>query len=320
MAILAGIDEAGLGPLLGPLVVSTAAFRVPENALDTCLWKTLRATCTDKPAKSARKLAITDSKKLHKSREDIAALERTALVMLATTDRSPDTLAELMEQIAPGTTQSMTSYPWYANTAAPVPTDQRVGDVLTRANALRRNMGENGVTFLGPTCAPLLEGEYNRLIGGTRNKAVVLMGQALKLIDHIARIAPDEDIAIFVDRLGGRTHYREAIQTAFPEYELFVLTESPERSAYRLNGRARHIRIEFRPEGESRHFATALASIYSKYVRELFMRLFNEYWCAHDKELKPTAGYYTDAERWLTDAKALIERLRINREQLIRVR
>ncbi|MHC5117167.1 MAG: ribonuclease HII, partial [Planctomycetota bacterium] len=33
MALLVGIDEAGYGPLLGPLVVSAVALKVPEGLL-----------------------------------------------------------------------------------------------------------------------------------------------------------------------------------------------------------------------------------------------------------------------------------------------
>ena len=49
-------------------------------------------------------------------------------------------------------------------------------------------------------------------------------------------------------------------------------------------------------QGES-FLPTALASMTAKYLRELSMRAFNEFWCARVPGLRPTAGYPTDAPR-----------------------
>ena len=37
-----GIDEAGYGPNLGPLVMTAVACRTPEKHADGCLWRVLR--------------------------------------------------------------------------------------------------------------------------------------------------------------------------------------------------------------------------------------------------------------------------------------
>ena len=42
----------------------------------------------------------------------------------------------------------------------------------------------------------------------------------------------------------------------------------------------------------------ALASMTSKYLRELAMRAFNEFWCGRVHDLAPTAGYPRDARRF----------------------
>lgn len=320
MAVLAGIDEAGYGPTLGPLVVTGTAFRVPDDRLDECLWRTLRATCAAAPARHGRRLLIADSKKLFRGGEGFAALERAALVMLAAAGQRPATLVELLDEVCPGGRELLQSYPWYTADAPALPVGLDPGDVATKANAVRRDLASNGVSLLGVFCELLPEGHFNRLVRNTRNKAVVLTGLALRVMERIRGAAADERIRICVDRLGGRQHYREPLADSWPAHEVAILEESEERSAYRLTRLPRTYEVEFTTEGESRHLPVALASIYSKYLRELLMAEFNRYWCAQLAGLEPTAGYYVDAQRWLRQAAPAISRLGVNRALLIRER
>ncbi len=323
MAILAGIDEAGFGPLLGPLVVSGVAFRVPDDHLDRCLWRTLRSSCTATPKNARQRVVVADSKQLHRSRgglERLSGLERAALVMLTVTGDSPRTFRALLNRLSPGATDQLDHYPWYAGRSMALPLSGRVGDIPTQANAVRRDCMEHNVTIHGVYSEPLLEGHFNRLVKNTRNKAVVLLGLALRVIDRVIQSAGDERIRVCVDRLGGRIRYREALTTAMPGYELRILEESPTRSAYRMVRTSRVCELEFVTGGEGRHFAIALASIYSKYLRELYMYLFNAYWTGQVAGLRPTAGYYTDAKRWLSDVSTELDNRSIDRSTLVRLR
>ena len=58
----------------------------------------------------------------------------------------------------------------------------------------------------------------------------------------------------------------------------------------------------------------------AKYVRERWMGAFNDWFGERDPDLVPTAGYVTDARRWLADSEDLRRRLEIDDDDLIRVR
>jgi hypothetical protein len=58
----------------------------------------------------------------------------------------------------------------------------------------------------------------------------------------------------------------------------------------------------------------------SKYVREIFMHIWNEFWQDHIENLKPTKGYPVDAKRFMSDIENTLIELGIARSQIWRNR
>ena len=58
----------------------------------------------------------------------------------------------------------------------------------------------------------------------------------------------------------------------------------------------------------------------AKYLRELSMKAFNQYWQRYVPDLRPTAGYPVDAKRFKQQISAAQQRLKVDDQQLWRTR
>ena len=314
-----GIDEAGYGPLLGPLVVTSVAMRAGEATDPPDFWRLLSASVCRKPTKRDVRLAIDDSKKLYNPKTGVQSLERAALTVLATRTDAPTSLAQLLTNIRLSDVE-LDRYPWYRqfDIDLPVANDARL--IAAKANAVRCDMSDCGVAMGDVSSEIILEGRFNREVGTTRNKSVVLAGAALRLVAQAVANRGSEPLNVTIDRHGGRKRYRDVLMTFFAPRHLRIVEESDERSAYELTDAAGAWTIEFVVKADQRSMPVALASIYSKYVRELLMKGLNAYFARRVSGLKPTAGYYTDAKRFLGQVDGAIKREGLDRQMLVRTR
>lgn len=319
MPLLVGIDEAGYGPLLGPLVVAATVWQAAPAAARDDHWKRLEAVISRRTRRSDARLAVDDSKRLY-SRLGIAGLERTVLAFAAVAGLPTDSAERFIDALGGLVPGPELPPPWYQDLAFSLPIDPHRGC----CDGIARRLAESFPKTQMRCCALLAEivpeNVFNRRVCQTKNKAVVLIEHVLRLIYRASALACDQDVYVFVDRLGGRQDYRAALLQAFPQRHLHEVLTSVECSRYLLADRRSDWWVEFRVDADSSSLPVALASMLAKYVRELLMRSFNAYWRRFVSDLRPTAGYYQDALRFLGQIRPVLPIAQLKPEYFVRQR
>ena len=319
--LIMGIDEAGYGPILGPLVVSAAVVNAPRRWANADWWDLLSdAVCRQGGARESR-LCVADSKKLFDRKHGVGKLEKSVLALLATGAEVPANGWSLLNMVAPDALATMRRPDWYAHLENAIPIATASDSIRVASAGVRRALQAVDVQPIQFMCEVLPEAAYNEQIARTHNKATVLFSCVLRLIYRAAQQSPGLPMRIYVDRQGGRSHYGQLLMRSFQDRQLKIVDETDERSAYELRDqRGVPWQIEFRQGGETAHFLIAAASMMSKYLRELCMNSFNAYWTQRIDGLKPTAGYYQDGQRFLRDIATEVKTLGLRRDELVRAK
>jgi ribonuclease HII len=310
MVVLAGIDEAGFGPILGPLVVSSSAFSLPNHFLAADLWQILRKSVGNTRKHLAGRLLITDSKKAYSKQKGIRHLQRTVLACLEClgkpaqhmAGKRPTTLTGLLTLLSPDSIGRLGDYPWHRDIA-----DYRLSvdaaDLAIATTVLKEDLASNGIELLELRSRCLDVAYYNKMVGSVKNKSNVLFTAVSQLIKNVFDNSESDYVQVIVDRQGGRTRYRRNLQRMFPDMELKILREGSAASSYELKAKDKQMRLHFVVGADQRFLPVSLASMVSKYIRELLVDNMNRYFTELIPELKPTAGYWKDGLRFIEDLK-----------------
>lgn len=320
LRIVAGMDEAGFGPLLGPLTLGFSAFRVTSPGVS--LWKELASAVARDPGKDRTRVVVADSKRVFtRNPRGHRRLETTALAFLALADppwgRAPrnggELLARAPARIRPGA-GTIERHPWYAHLAESLPVWVAADDLARRTERLRAALERRRIELVDAGVRTVPAGELNASYDQTGSKSLTLWEKSSVLLAHLWEHFGPEGVECVLDRHGGRIHYGELLRARLPDARIETVFERKDACEYRAVERtssaagARRMRLIVTERAEEHSFAVALASCLAKYTRELCMGAFNSYFGLLQEDLRPTAGYTTDGRRWLEDAR---EALRI---------
>jgi len=292
--IVVGVDENGLGPLLGPLVVTAAVFEVDRYDREG-MW-----------AAASGDLRAADSKQLF-SRATIASAERHTLSWLAAFGARAATHAELVSSIClpiPWATPCGGVEPeicapdgtplprWSEDPPAPGPDD------------LRRRLEARGVRPLGVRSLVACAGALNAVLDAAdANKLRLDFEMMLHLLTGIAEQYGGRLEAI-CGKVGSTRRYGPWIDR-LGRYLWTALEETPAVSTYRVTGLGT---VSFVRDGDASHLPVAVASMVGKYLRELAMARLNT---ALGEGLTDSASGYRDPR-----TARFVERTARRRERL----
>jgi ribonuclease HIII len=298
--IHAGIDEAGYGPILGPLVVSCVSVQGDDHACQA-LGQLL----------AAANLSAGDSKKIYKSR-GLAGLEMTLMPLInLISDNKIKNLGQLAKLICEPV--HLDQIPWFSDWHnMPLPAQASASRIDNATETLTHQFSNRQIRMR----AIILSAQrYNQLLERFGNKADLMASQCG---NHLRWIndASSSHSSIVCDKLGGRKFYSPILQQALPDQTTEVISEHPTLSSYQVG----KMLVSFEQGADGTNLQVGLASMLSKYLRELMMLLFNRWWAAKQPGIKPTAGYWQDGTRFIKEIAQLRQELKVADSDLIRAK
>jgi ribonuclease HII len=310
--LFVGIDEVGYGPKLGPFIISTAYAKAKK---EPC-WALFGPAITNDYC-SKDKIVVCDSKKIFNHRRGIVSLEPNVLPFIYYAKRHFELNYHSLLDLF-GIKNDI--YPWYENNLnLPLAVSQNV--ILGRYRLLKNIFSRCKINKFDIKLRFIEPAEFNKLITVYKKKSRLLSQESFRLISMIVDETSKDDIYFVIGKHGGMRYYLPAIIQNLDDVQLLDIWEEKENSRYLIKYKDKKVTLIFMQDAEDKSLLVALASMIGKYIRELSMRLFNNYWIEKTGTgLKPTAGYSPDAERFLSLTKSAFQKENINPECLIRAK
>ena len=314
---LAGVDEAGYGPLLGPLCVGYSLFRVPRPEID--LWEITEKSAVRKAPRQDRRLRVDDSKRVNSGRLGRPRMERSVAAFRAVLSKS-QALQEWIAEPPAGDALWFRRAPWYRRLAGPLCPGADSGRAELDAAFLRRDLDRGGCSFDGFGARAVPAVEWNELLRRRGSKGEALFAVNMEVVAHILRVTGRAPLRIELDQHGARNRYGSHLERWLRPDRVEVHGEAPGLSLYTLHFPGRRVEVRFSQGADLSFYSVALASLAAKLTRERLMDHWNAWFAQRLPEIRGTKGYAKDARRWLDEAATSLPALGVAEEELRRQR
>jgi hypothetical protein len=263
-------------------------------------------------AKTAgQRIVIADSKLLYQSQKGLKLLERGLWAAWSMIDRRPAVCGDVWKLLAGPHSGSRCEALCDGLDLLAAPRDFDAAEIDRLRPRLCEALAQAGVRLVDLQSVTIFPREFDDAVDRSDSKGAALSHWTLQLVARLIAPLGDASVSILCDKHGGRDRYVPLLMDSFPDHFIEVVSEGRLLSVYRFGPAQRRVEIAFQAKGES-HLPTALASMASKYLRELAMGAFNDFWRRHVADLRPTAGYPVDALRFKADIAAAQQSLAID--------
>jgi len=271
-----GIDENGLGPILGPLIISGIKLKVKEPVFFYSKIENLKSI-----------FKIDDSKNVFKRTEKWAYSkgEIISLSILKTFN-----FEDLIEKYVNLIISDYEKNFYIKNYKLPI-----------WAKTYKENNLRDEINFIGYKAYAIFPSEFNKELSRINKFQMDIKF----FLDLAYELSSNELNLVFCGKVGGYTYYtKEFLKLGITKYE--ILKENKGHSAYKIRYRDKLLEIHFLLDGDKIYYPIAIASIIGKYLRELFMKVLNERF-GFDDEIPFSSGYKHDIK-----TIQLIEKIKLN--------
>jgi len=288
-----GIDENGLGPRLGPLVVTAASLDLEAYDLREL-------------ADLGRDLGIDDSK-VTSAFGRMGHAEGIALALAELClGRHPEHIDDVLDAFVRGGAAALRRpCPKGASEAqcwsARVPLAAFGGDIEWGRDVLAR-LREAGAEVRHVRSVVACAGTLNHAFAAGQSKLRVDLAYFESLLRD-ARAAAPEDLLAICGMVGGIRKYRDHFSEFLDGVE--TLRESRREARYRIAGVGE---VSFEVKADSRHLPVAMASMVGKYLRELMMARMNGFYREADPSFPAFSGYHDPITSRFVEASAGMRR------------